>query len=89
MRQRRWLELTAKYDLNLQYHPGRVNVVLDTLCKRPAAPVLTELKSLIEEMRKLNLKVVIPGEVAQCMVMQFQSSLVKRIKKAQADDKQL
>ena len=64
-------------------------MVLDTFCKRPAAMVLTELKSLIEEMRKLNLEVVILGEVAQCMVMQFQSFLVKRIKKAQAGDKQL
>ena len=51
--------------------------------------VLTEQKSLIEEMMKLNLEVVIPGEVGHCMGMHFQSSLVERIKKAQAGDKQL
>ena len=27
MRQRRWLELLADYDIDLQYHPGKVNVV--------------------------------------------------------------
>jgi len=31
MRQRRWLELMADYDINLQYHPRKVNMVPDAL----------------------------------------------------------
>jgi len=31
VRQRRWLELMSEYDLNLQYYPGRVNVVPNVL----------------------------------------------------------
>ena len=31
MRQQRWLELLMDYDFNLNYHPGKVNVVLDAL----------------------------------------------------------
>jgi len=61
MRQRRWLKLMTEYDLNLQYHPGRVNVVPDALSRRPAVMILTEQKNLIEEMRR-----VIPGEGAHC-----------------------
>ncbi|GJU15043.1 putative reverse transcriptase domain-containing protein [Tanacetum coccineum] len=31
MRQRRWLELLKDYDTNIQYHPGKANVVADAL----------------------------------------------------------
>jgi hypothetical protein len=31
MRQRRWLELIKDYDLSLQYHPGKGNVVTNAL----------------------------------------------------------
>jgi len=89
MRQRRWLELMTEYDLSLQYNPGRVNVVPDALSRRPAAMILTEQKKLIEKMRRLILKVVIPGVVAHCMALQLQSSLIDKIKEAQAGDKRL
>jgi hypothetical protein len=34
MRQWRWLELIKDYDLNIQYHPGKVNVVADALSRK-------------------------------------------------------
>jgi len=64
-------------------------VVPNALSMRSAVMVLTKQKILIEEIRRLTMKVVIPGEIAQCMTMQLQSSLVERIKEAQASDKQL
>jgi hypothetical protein len=34
MRQRRWLELIKDYEFEMHYHPGKANVVVDTLsCK--------------------------------------------------------
>jgi hypothetical protein len=34
MKQRRWLELIKEYDMSLQYHPGKANVVANALsCK--------------------------------------------------------
>jgi hypothetical protein len=34
MRQRRWLELIKDYDLEVHYHPGKANVVVDALSRR-------------------------------------------------------
>ena len=33
MRQRRWLELLKDYDFSIEYHPGKANVVNDTLSR--------------------------------------------------------
>jgi hypothetical protein len=34
LRQRRWLELIKDYDLDIQYHPGKANVVVDALSRK-------------------------------------------------------
>jgi hypothetical protein len=34
MRQRRWLELIKNYDLEVHYHPGKANVIADTLSRK-------------------------------------------------------
>jgi hypothetical protein len=31
LRQRRWLKLIKEYDLGINYHPGKANVVVDAL----------------------------------------------------------
>ena len=43
MRQRRWMELLEDYEFELQYHPGKANVVADALSRRSYA----ELASLM------------------------------------------
>jgi hypothetical protein len=34
MRQRTWLELIKDYDMEIHYHPGKVNVVADALSRK-------------------------------------------------------
>jgi hypothetical protein len=34
LRQRRWLELTKDYDLRINYHLGKANVIADALSRR-------------------------------------------------------
>jgi hypothetical protein len=34
MRQRRWLELIKDYELDVHYHPGKANVVVDALSRK-------------------------------------------------------
>jgi hypothetical protein len=34
MGQRRWLELIKDYDCEINYHPGKANVIVDMLSKK-------------------------------------------------------
>jgi hypothetical protein len=47
MRQRRWLELIKDYDLTIQYHPEKANVVADALSMtgvhRTVMPLISDL----------------------------------------------
>ena len=54
MRQRRWLELVMDYDMEVKYHPGKANVVVDALSRKFMGSVpclLTQEKRLL---RRLN-----------------------------------
>jgi hypothetical protein len=65
LRQRRWLELIKDYDIGINYHPGKANVVADALSRRSHANhlvVKSILSELCDEFAKLkivaNMKVV-------------------------------
>jgi hypothetical protein len=63
-RQRRWFELIEDYDLEINYHPGKANVVDNMPFE------------LCEEFDKLNLRIVTNTEV---MEMEAGSSLLQEI----------
>ncbi|KAK1628022.1 hypothetical protein QYE76_002337 [Lolium multiflorum] len=89
MRQRRWLELIKDYDMNLQYHPGKANVVADALSRKSYVNGLTagELpEELCEQFKDLRLEVVPKGYLAS---LEVQPTLMDRIREAQKLDKEI
>nr|GFC11840.1 hypothetical protein [Tanacetum cinerariifolium] len=62
MRQRHWLELLKDYDTNIQYHPGKANVVADALSKKSGmiAGIKVEEES-IRDLEWLDIKLYVRG----------------------------
>jgi hypothetical protein len=76
LRQRRWLELIKDYDIGIQYHPGKRNVVADALSRKSHVSQLVVDSmpfELCEEFDKLNLRIIANTEV---MEMEVGSSLL-------------
>jgi hypothetical protein len=89
MRQRRWLELIKDYNLSLQYHPGKANMVADALSRKAYVNCLsTEVlpEDLCKGLRDLSLEVVPEGFVASLVI---QPTLMDKIREAQKGDKEI
>ena len=67
MRQRRWLELIKDYDLNIQYHPRKANVVADALSRKAnygCTLMERNMDSLCWDMQKMNVSQVAEGSLS-------------------------
>lgn len=92
MRQRRQLELLKDYDLFINYHLGKVNMVADALSRKLSgnlATLLTSHKPILEDMRKLDLEVLVYQLGAQLANLRVQPTLIDRIKSKHNEDPQL
>jgi hypothetical protein len=49
MRQRRWLELIKDYELEVHYHPGKANVIVDALSRKAHCNCLPAVRLAGEE----------------------------------------
>jgi hypothetical protein len=61
LRQQRWLELIKDYDLGINYHPGKANVVADALSQRKCCKAIFARRmqpELRREVKYLNLAIV-------------------------------
>jgi hypothetical protein len=89
LRQRRWLEMIKDYDLGINYHPEKANVVADALSRRSHVSQLVvdsmpfELRELFD---KLNLRTVTNTEA---MKMEVCSCLLWEIRRGQLEDEKI
>jgi hypothetical protein len=83
LRQRRCLELIKDYDLGINYHPRKANVVVDALSQKShVSQLLVDSMpfKLCKEFDKLNLRIIANTEV---MEMEDSSSLLQDIHRGQ------
>jgi hypothetical protein len=89
LRQRKWLELIKDYDLAINYHPGKANVMADALSRRSHVSQLVVDSipfELCEEFDKLNLRIVANTEATK---MEVGSNLLQEIQKGQVEDEKI
>ena len=87
--QQRWLELVKDYDLGINYHLGKANVVADALSRKPVSlnALLDMLHpKLCEEMVQLNLSIV---DACMASILEMAPILEEEIRRAQAHDDSL
>jgi hypothetical protein len=83
------LGLIKDYDLRINYHPRKANVVADALSRRSHVSRLVVDSmpfELCEEFDKLNLRIVANMEATE---MDIGSNLLQEIQKGQVEDKNI
>jgi hypothetical protein len=71
MRQRRWLELIKDYDLEVHYHPGKANVVVDALSQKLQCNCVlmdSRINTLCDELSKMKIEVITSGSLSHISV---------------------
>jgi hypothetical protein len=89
LRQSRWLELIKDYDLGINYHPGKANVLADALSRRshPSQLMVDSMPfELCEKFDKLNLRIIANTDA---METEVGSSLLQEIRKDQLEDEKI
>lgn len=91
MRQKMWLKLIKDYDYIIHYHPGKANIVADTLSRKnngQLAVLLMQQELLIREFIKMNLNFVTPPShtTAVIVALTVQPTPMDKIKEAQKTD---
>ena len=87
MRQRRWLELIKDYDITIQYHPGKANIVADALSWKSEgtlAALMTRQVRLLRDLKEMQIEVQIidsSNSEYQLNQVSIQISLYDKIKK--------
>jgi hypothetical protein len=89
LRQRRWLKLIKDYDLGINYHPRKANMVADALShmSHVSQLVMDSMPfELCEDFDKLNLRIVADTEAIE---MEVDSNLLQEIRKGQLEDEKI
>ena len=83
MRQRRWLELIKDYNLVIDYHPGKANVVVHALSRKSSvtlAHIRTTYVPLLLDIKTLRISLDYDGYGALLASFIVRPTLVDQIK---------
>jgi hypothetical protein len=89
MRQQRWLELIKDYELEIHYHLGKANVVVDALSRKSQVNMLAAYPmpyELAKEFDRLSLR--FPNNT-QGVTIELEPTLEQDIRKGQKDDEKI
>ncbi|GJW17341.1 reverse transcriptase [Tanacetum coccineum] len=78
MRQRRWLELLKDYDANIQYHPGKANMVADELSRKNSG-IMACLKiqpEIIKYLELIEVELVVRGSKGYIASLKIEPNLI-------------
>ena len=92
IRQRRWIELIKDYECTIEHHPGKANVVVDALSRRPMSSLshvrVVHLPRLIE-LRSLGVRLELTDSGALLATFHVRPVLINRIRELQIQDPQI
>ncbi|KAG7567925.1 Zinc finger CCHC-type superfamily [Arabidopsis thaliana x Arabidopsis arenosa] len=90
LRQRRWMEFVADYDLDIAYHPGKANQVADALSRRRfEVEAEKNQEALVNMMGTLHLNALSKDYEPLGLGAADQADLLSRIRLAQEKDKEI
>ena len=93
MRQKRWLELLKDYDCMINYHPGKANVVANTLNRKiivgSISAIFTIQKELLLDLERAGVEMMV-GEIQSYMSsLTLEPTLMEQIRTAQLSNNEI
>ena len=91
VRQRRWMEFLKDYDFELLYHPGKANVVADTLSRKTVhtTHLMIKERELLEKFRDMKLHVELESGFIRCSNLTISSDFLDSVRERQLLDASL
>ena len=86
MRQRRWIELLKDYDCTIEYHPGKANMVADSLSRKASSSVAhLQMNSMTDllALRSMNVELQLGQGDALVATLHVRPVLRQRIQENQ------
>nr|GFB34590.1 retrotransposon protein, putative, Ty3-gypsy subclass [Tanacetum cinerariifolium] len=82
--------LLKDYDTNIQYHPGKANVVADALSRKSGmiGGIKVE-EEIIRDLERLDIELYVRGQHGYWASLRVEPDLISRIKEAQKEDSEI